>query len=83
MRRLLGVLDMSTRLAQLAAVGAVGAPVLVQLVQLLHKPLPQRRHPASVPWVWRGHHDPIHVRNVMGVRWSGRPATPVVWRTRL
>lgn len=39
--------------------------------QLLHKPFPQHRHSASVSWVWRGHLDPIHVRNVMGVQLRG------------
>ncbi|TNN71221.1 hypothetical protein EYF80_018569 [Liparis tanakae] len=43
------------------AVGATGS------MQLLHKPLLRRGHPASVCSAWRGHFDPIHVRNVMGV----------------
>lgn len=38
------------------------------LIQLLHKPLLQHTESASVCWVWRGHFDPIHVRNVMGVQ---------------
>lgn len=60
--------------AQLAAVGAT------VLIQLLHKPFLRHRHPASVRWVWRGHRDPIHVRNVMGVWLRG---SPLVLRTDL
>lgn len=63
-----GHVNRSVAAAQLVAVCAPA-------VQLLHKPLLQRRHPASAVcvsvWVWRGHLDPIHVRNVMGVQLSG------------
>lgn len=36
------------------------------MIQLLHKPLLRYKPSVSVCWVWRGHLDPIHVRNVMG-----------------
>ena len=76
MRRLLCVLDISTGLG--AGAGATGRWRCHGPIQLLHKPSPRHRHSASVSWVWRGHLDPIHVRNVMGVQ---LPRSPVVLRT--
>lgn len=74
MRRLLCVLDISTR----HGAGATGCRRCHWLIQLLHKLFLQHRHSASVCWVWRGHLDPIHVRNVMGVQ---RRGSPLVLRT--
>lgn len=76
MRRLLCVLDMSTR----HSTGVTGRYRCHWLIQLLHKPLLQHRHSASVCGVWRGHLNTIHVRNVMGVQLSG---SLVVLRTNL
>lgn len=76
MRRLLGVLDMSTRLDT----GATGRSQFHWLIQLLHKPLLQHRHSASFRWVWRGHLNPIHVRNVICVQLR---VSVVVLRTKL
>lgn len=76
-RRLLGVPDMSTG----QSTGATGSRRCHWLVQLLHKPLLRRKHSASsVGWVWRGHLDPVHVRNVMGVQLRG---SRVCLRTQL
>lgn len=74
MRRLLCVLDISTR----HGAGATGCRRCHWLIQLLHKPSLQHRHSTAVCWVWRGHLDPIHVRNVMGVQLCG---SPLVLRT--
>lgn len=76
-----GHVNRSRAAAQLVAVGATWLAV-----QLLHKPLLRRRHPASTVcpsvWVWRGHLDPIHVRNVMGVQLSGARGLRRDWPAR-
>lgn len=74
MRRLLCVLDILTR----HGASATGCCRCHCLIQLLHKPSPQHRHSASVCWMWRGHPDQIHVRNVMGVELR---RSPLVLRT--